>query len=517
MSRRPASYLLPVLLLPLLLPLVFSGGRCCAAEPAKLPEGVVALVAGKRLTSEGFYTAVVQLALPDIKTSRAGPRHILEQLIEELMVAKECERLGLVVTEADVQRQWNDWDRRLRVNSNGERTLRDTIREEGSTTREFRVQIRAILNKEAVARHPSNLGHTLPKNDSIRLNQVGIVIKKLRDRTQVVYGLELLEHAQQGTRPTTLPKGVVATVNGQPITEREFGQALVIRLPGGEVREYLERECKTAVMSLQGIRITDEEFDAEIEHLRKEWPLWRQLQREELWSTVSFKDRFKAYHKGGVKHVRQSRYQRGLIALVQRMRAEVTEEDVLKEFAEQRDTHFGEHIVVTDIQIRFAQEGGLMSAGRKRSMALRMARDLVVRLESGESFEKVAKGVNNRKDRSFQAKRIRLYKSNKREVDGSGAKVKGRMLDRDSGLYEQAVRLRDGDVTSPFETLTDVHLMRREDVRPARTLDEVRSYIVAQIARRKAREWINERIKDPKYVQMRWPLSERQEPKRRKR
>ena len=110
MTRRRFSPLLPILLLPLLVPILFFGGRSCAAAPEELPAGVVALVGGKRLTSEGFYTAVVQLALSDIKRMRAGPRHILEQLIEELMVAKECKRLGVVITDRDVQKQWDDWD-----------------------------------------------------------------------------------------------------------------------------------------------------------------------------------------------------------------------------------------------------------------------------------------------------------------------------------------------------------------------------------------------------------------------
>jgi hypothetical protein len=117
--------------------------------------------------------------------------------------------------------------------------------------------------------------------------------------------------------------------------------------------------------------------------------------------------------------------------------------------------------------------------------------------------------VNARKDRSFQAKKIRLYKSDEREADAEGKRFKGRLLSKDSVLYEHAARLRDGDVTSPFETLTEVHVIQRIGLRPARTLDEVRSYIIDQIARREAREWINERVKDETYVQLRWPLPER--------
>ena len=189
------------------------------------------------------------------------------------------------------------------------------------------------------------------------------------------------------------------------------------------------------------------------------------------------------------------------------MRGQVTPAEVQEEFGKQKDTRFGAHILVTDIQISFAQQSGLLAGGRTREQALRMARDVVRRQESGESFDRIAADVNKKQDRSFQAKRIRLYKSGDR---GSGAAGKrGMTLDRDAVLYKHAAPLRDGDITSPFETLSEVHVMRREGVRPARTAEEVRSYIVDLIARRKAREWINERIQDEKYVRLQWPLPQR--------
>jgi hypothetical protein len=500
-----------LLLLPALLLVAAAGplrGRAEAA-PEDLPPGVVALVGGKQLTFDGFCIAAVQQALPEIKRTRSGPRGKLEELIEELMVSLECKRLGIVVTEKDVQQQWDEWDKRLRINSNGERTLRQMVKEQSTSEKAFRIQIAHLVRKERIASHPENLGKLLPKNETARLAQIGIVIKQLRDRTKVQYGIETVDHLNQGTKPDVLPAGIVATVDGHPITEEEFGRALVLRLSGDEVRDYLDKECKTAIMSMEGIRITDAEFDDEVEHLRKEWELWRELQREELWSTVSFKDRFQADFKGNIEDVRTSRYSRGLIGLVRRMRPQVKEEEVREEYTEQRNTRFGAHILVNDIMIRFAQESGLLAVGRKREEALRMANDLVRRQEAGESFEKIANSVNARKDRTFQAKKIRLYKSDEREADAEGNRFKGRLLNKDSVLYEQAARLRDGDITSPFETLSEVHVIKREGVRPARTLDEVRSYIVDQIARREAREWINERVKDPKYVQLKWPLPER--------
>jgi len=478
-SVPPSALLLSALLLSalLLLPLVGAlGGKACAApeDPVfpKLEPPVVAIVGGRKLTFDGFCKAVAQQALAEVKRSMAGPRSVLEQLIEERMVHLECKRLGIVITQADVDRLWKDWDSRLRINSNGERTLLEMIKDQGTTRKEFVEQMWHILRKERIAKQPEYLGPRLPKSETARLNQIGIVIKKLREKTDVKYGITTLDHVRQDVEPDVLPTGIVATINEVPVTEFEFGRALVMRLSGSKVREYLDTECKTAILSMQGIKISDAEFDAEIDRLRDLWPLQRELQREEIWSTVSFKDRFGADFKGGFEDVKKSRYPRGLIALVRRRRNEVTEEEIRAEFEKQRDTRFGEYILVSDIQITFAQSGGLLVGGRTRKAALRLARDLVQRQEAGQPFEKICASVNAKKDRSMQAKRLRLYKSATGE-------------------------------------LAEVHVLRREGLRPARTLEEVRPHIIEVIARRKARDWINEKVKDPKCVRIRWPLSER--------
>jgi parvulin-like peptidyl-prolyl isomerase len=75
--------------------------------------------------------------------------------------------------------------------------------------------------------------------------------------------------------------------------------------------------------------------------------------------------------------------------------------------------------------------------------------------------------------------------------------------------YEQAERLHDGEVSAPFETLSEVHVVKRVAQHAARTLPEVAAHVRELLARRRAREWIEKKIEDPDWVRIRWPLPER--------
>ncbi len=461
---------------------------------AELPPGVVAQVAGRTLTFGGFASAVAKQALRELKRFRGGPRSVLEQLIEELMIVQECTKLGITVTQADVDALWKSWDMRLRTTSGGSRTLEDAIKEQRTTKREFIEQMWHILRKDRVAAHPKYLGKQLPKDENSRLRQVGIVIAQVRVKAKIDYGVEALDLERQGKKVVRLPKGTIVLVNGKPITMTEFGKALVTRMPGNKVREYLDKECKTALMESKDVKLTKADLDAEFEHLQKLWPLERELQRDEVWRTVSFKDRFETQFNMTMDDVRKSRYSRGLLGLVRKMRAGVAESDVQAEYIKHKDGRYGAHILVYDIQIKFAQRKGLMAQQGLPSLreANKQANVLSSRLSRGESFDAVANSMNMQRKPWLQAKRIRIYKT-----------------DKDLTVRQHAERLRDGDVSSPFETLAEVHVMKRVGVRPARTLTEVRPHTLEMVARRKAREWIETKMKDPQWVRIRWPLPQR--------
>ncbi|MDA1194785.1 MAG: hypothetical protein O2894_06340 [Planctomycetota bacterium] len=479
--------------------LALSVSPLSAEEPAALPEGVVAIVRagpedreGRHLTFENFCYAASQQSLSDLKRQRSGARQVLEQLIEERMCELECKTLGIVVQAVDVQTLWNDLDTKVRRRSGGSRTLRETIEEQGTTESEFREQLWHILRKERIAKHPKYLGPNVPANEDARIQQIGIVIAKVREHTKVEYGLLTIDHLQQKQRPKDLGAGVAATVSGTPITTMEYGRALVIRLPGNQVREYLDRECKTALMTMQGVGLTDEQLKAEVDHLEALWPLERELKRDEVWKTVSFKDRFETQFNMTIEDVMNSRYARGLLGLVRQMRADVTAEEVQAEFDKEEEGQYGPYILADVIEIGFSQKKGFSSGGRTLGEARRIATDFANQLARGEAYERVASSVNMQQDRSQRARTLRLTNT-----------------DNDRVHYQQATRHRDGDVSAPYETLAEVCVMRRVGPRPGRTLESVDLYVREVVARRKAREWIEDKIKDAAWVQIRWPLPER--------
>ncbi len=503
MTHRPIYRLLPaVLALALALPLVPAAAAPEGNGAAKkkdpnlppLPAGVVAEVAGRKLTFDGFCYSAAQQALADIRRQRSGPRQVLEQLIEELMVRQECKRLGIQVTQADVTGLMKQWDTRIRRDSNGEMNLRKAMKEEGTTEAEFVAMTWHVIRKERVAEHPQYLGKTLPKHEHTRLRQIGIVVKRVRDKTVVEYGIWTKEHVDSRTAPKKLPDGQVVTVGGVPITMMQMGRALVMRLPGGKVRDYLDKECKAALMNSEGIRISDKQVDEEVAHLERLWPLERELQKEEVWRTVAFKDRFETQFNMTPQDVKKSRFARGLLGLVRRQRATVTDKKIAEEFKKGQEGQYGAHMLVSDIQISFAQRKGLMAdtGVRSRRDALKMAHGILKKHATGVPFEKITADLNNRRDPTVRARRIRLYKTQGDQI-----------------LYAQAARLRRGDLSSPIETLSEVHVLRSEGPRPARTLEEVKPYVREVLSRNAARKWIQDRITDPKYVRIVWPLPER--------
>lgn len=489
----------------LLLGAVFlaQGATAAPEDPAEepLPDGVVAKVGELKLTYDGLCHAAVQQMTPRLRTQRSGPRAILEQLIEESMIAQECKRLGIEVTQADMDRQWADWDTRIRRSSNGDKTLLDVIRDQGTSIEEFRLQLRHVLRKDRLAEHPSKLGKTLPADESTRLQQVGIVVNELRKTTRIEYGLPIQEHvdADPPIAAAALGTGVVAAVNGAPITAVEFGQQLVLRLPSDEVREILDQECKTALMAAEGVRLSDAELEQELEHLRNLWPLERDFQQQVAWRTVTFSDRFQAEFKITESDVRGHRFYRGLLGLVRRMRSEVTPDEIGKEFEDGKTTRYGEHLIVTDIKIDFAQDRGAFQAASLRSKvdAYELAKNVAQSLARGIPFEKIVNDINSKQDRTFTATQVRLYNT-----------------DRDRILYDYAARLRDGDVSSPVETLSEVHVLMREEARPARKAEDIQPILIERIARQKARMWLEERIQSPGVVRVRWPLPHRSTPAR---
>jgi hypothetical protein len=155
---------------------------------------------------------------------------------------------------------------------------------------------------------------------------------------------------------------------------------------------------------------------------------------------------------------------------------------------------YGPRIVADHIQISFGHGRDPFGSAplRTRRDALALARDLKARLDRGIPFEQLAREIDERRDRTFVARRVNLYATNVNRM-----------------LFEHARELGDGEVGRPFETLSEVNILRRASFRPARPYEEVALLVRERMARERGRQWLEDRLADPSVVQVRWPLPER--------
>lgn len=449
-----------------------------------LPEGVVARVLGSDLRQDDFYLTLVQHVQPDLLTSRHGPRAVLDQMAEELLVLVRCRALGLEVTDADLRRKEEELDREIRSRSGGRKRLADIVADQGTSQAEFRLSLMHELRKDRLANQ--RLGGTLPADEHQRLNQVKLVIAKLLQEARVTYGLPVEEQPE----PTALPDGAVALVDGHPITRLQYGRQLALRLPPGEVREYLSRECQIGLMVRRGAQLDDAALADEIERMRERWPIERTIQREAEWEDVSFEDRFRALFKVPIERIGASRFYRGLFGLVRQMRESVTQAEARAEYQDGLAGRFGPHVLVTDIKIQFQQERNPFGTrARSRREALELAHGVVSQVASGVPFERVVGDIRSRQDPTYTALRIRVYDTL-----------------ADEPIWKQIAGIQDGELTSPFDTLSEFHIVRRERPVAGRTFEELEPLLIDYEARQKARTWLADQLEDPEVVRVRWPL-----------
>ena len=110
-------------------------------------------------------------------------------------------------------------------------------------------------------------------------------------------------------------------------------------------------------------------------------------------------------------------------------------------------------------------------------------------------FDRVVASIRARRtdqgqpDPTFTATRIRVFQ------------------DKDEGgLWNDVKDLADGELSAPIERLAEIHVVRREQPGSGHTYDELSELLVDYVARQKARQWLDESLRDPNRVRVRWPM-----------
>ena len=479
---------LPLRVLPILLVLTVLAPATVRAEgegdpPSSPPADWVARVGDRYLTAERLARATVWRVMSDLMEGGSGPTTVLRQMVQGRVVSQEAERLGVQVTDAELRAKFGQLDARVRRMANGAKNLEDVIiRDQGLTVPEFMQNLRHEMLKEKVAAHQKYLG-LLPQDEKSKIAQIEVVIGELLAKAKVEYGIPC---AMQPER-SDLGEGVIALVNGRQILHQEFGHQLVLRLPGSRIKEIIQEECRAVLTAAWAL--TPEQMEALIAVEKERWLKRREMTTQEALRTVSYEDWVKMQYKLDLEGLKRDRYFRGLYGLVEAYRKQVEPEEIQKDYTEKKETMFGDRFLVTDVQIAFAPRDDLLgpSGGRTRREALQLANGILRRVSSGVEFDTISREVNEQRNGTFFSRRLNVRNT------GNGRH-----------LYEQAKLLQDGQVSRPFETLAEVHVVRREKWIPAPTFDDVEDLIRQRLAFQKAHEYLETQMGDAQAVEIRW-------------
>ncbi len=438
-----------------------------APKPPNLPPDVVARVRGRDLTRAEFEARLVARVLLELADPSSSATGVFQILIEEMVVMQEADRLGIRVTTEDYDRRYAQIDKQVRDQSGGERSLADVIGEQKLSGPEFRARLEDVIRKERIAGHPTYLGAALPKDEAARIAQVEVVIKQILKKAVV--------------ERTGLPAGVVARVNGVPMTVAAYGAALRSRLAESEIRRILQETCLTMLLDQEGLAFTPADVDQEIELDR---PMFERMKLEAISSEkrdLSFEGFLQLRYAATPQELHDSAYRRGLFALRRRLRGEVTEDDVMKAWTAGLNDVYGPSIVVTDVLVSYQIEKAVVESVKRRSEdeARRVITDVARRLAAGEPLKTIEAEIKARGDRSMMVEH--------RAVINKG---------NDLLVYEAAMGLADGAWSQPVKVFSALHLVRREAYRPPPKFEEIKAVVKQHVVDQRAQLWLQDRMRD---------------------
>lgn len=471
---------------PLLASAVVLGCGLAGAEPPPAPpkpgdplrDGEIARVFGPdgshagTLTGETVAHVLVTRVAADLESPTSSAFTILREVIEEVLLDQEARRLGIAVTPEKVTAKENQLDTELRLKSGGQDNLAQQRKNRSMTHEGMRSRLRVQILMEEIAAHPQHLG-ALPTDAVKRQSQVSVVVVELHKKATIVYGIRTAWSEQ----PAALAPGVVALVNGEPVTRARYGAALFQFLDEADLRDAVYEVCTAKLLETEGVTLSEAEMDAELAYRAKVWEQQRELFSQEAWRErkVGYDEFLKASLKRTRAELRLDPYYRAYYGLVRRERAKVTDAMVEAEFAKKKDTHYGPAILVHEFHVSFDSPNALLGSRVKRSKreAMQMVASVKRQVDGGRPFTDIVRDVvaqhadprTRVPDPTVNEGRRRLFN-----------------VSADQLLFAAAAKLRDGQLSEPVETLSELRLLLRVKEEPAKRLDDVRDAVREHLA-----------------------------------
>jgi hypothetical protein len=457
------------LLCTLLLAIGLAAGAAHAEEepPAWKPDEV-ARVLDDSVTWLELCRAAVEHLTPALRVRESTASSVLQRVVTEHVTSRACRERGIAATAEDVARRRAELDASVKKRTGGRQTLDDILMAQVVSRRALEARLRGDLHAKALAAAGA-------------------------DVAQLVGEAEIRVFAPNAAYPSarSADGDVFLIVDGVPVGVVDFGARLLANIGAGRVRAILDAECRSRLAALQGARLSEEDMAEEIRFLADLQALEERFDPEEVWETVYLHGDRKERHARQPEELPESPHARSLFGLVKRYREAATAEDVRRAWEAKRDSTYGPHVRVTDVRIEYRRASDVFGGGpkRTRSEALRLARSYLAEIDAGLSFDALVRRIQEAAEPGVTAERLRLYQT-----------------DRSRILLDRALAVRDGEVAPLFETLSEVHLLRREAAEEAPAFETIEKLVRERLARERVRNWFEDMMADQDSVRLRWPL-----------
>ena len=225
------------------------GTRTDGVAADSLPHGVVATVGSEQLDEAAFHAFVGREYRFEARATE-----LLQLMIQQQVVLGEAEKKSLEITDRELDLRLKALDKETSRQTGGERNLQSILDQQGITREEFLPSLRISLLAEELVRREFRI----PAGQEVPYEKTHLWIQDRLGRAVV--------------KTEGLPPELVASVNGQPIGEAEFGQRYLLDQRQRQSR-WLENFIDSVVIlqaaSARGLRFERQDVDAGIKKRRQ--------------------------------------------------------------------------------------------------------------------------------------------------------------------------------------------------------------------------------------------------------
>lgn len=434
-----------------------------AAAPPVLPPGVVARVYGEDVTEAQLFDRLARR----YETQDKG-KEILEQIVDDEIVAIEAQKRGVTVTDAEAKAYADRaMEYVVRMRGGGKMSLDDVLAETKSTREDFYRTAREYLAREKMAR--ADLG-TKPEEE-LPEHRMKLWVSSIRRAMNVRY---------EG-----LPDGVLAQIGESVrIDRRRFAKELATRLPpevvSGVRAELIVDAATRHAVRESGVAITEDDVAAQVARLRKRFEENPRIQG----TGITFDQFLKQTFGMGEADLPKDPTFRSRVGLERLLGRDVTDESV-RTYWEANRASYGDRALVRFVFVPAADD---KDKGQAKLPTFREASDLALRakveiltraglLKGGEQKAGSLADVVGAVAKQFESDQ------EKRAQAGEPVAWTRGGLAGEPKLEEAAFTGEIGQVQGPIRTGVGYYVLYVEERRPAPTYDEVKARVREDLLR----------------------------------